>query len=190
LLCEVRKRRCLDAVFTFDANEPRTGTGEGTGLGIGYRYDPASPRAYLSPDGSEWVAVREDYNVAVQAVLTRDVEGMGLLSRAGKGQSGIVVVQEAARRVDTTLSPPEPNPCNPTTRIAFSLRDAGLVELNVYTVRGALVRQLEHGVRSAGTHETVWAGVDEAGQTVASGTYLIRMATGGQIMTQRVTLVR
>jgi flagellar hook assembly protein FlgD len=56
---------------------------------------------------------------------------------------------------------------------------------------GRLVRTLIDGeTRAAGPHEATWDGQDASGQPVAAGVYVCRLESGGQIASQRLTLVK
>ena len=96
-----------------------------------------------------------------------------------EGQStavdGEVVATPALR-----LAPNQPNPFNPSTTIAFSLPQAGAVELAVYTLDGRRVTVLVDGTLPAGPHAATWTGRDESGRQVASGTYFYRLTTDEQ----------
>ncbi|MBK8165139.1 MAG: hypothetical protein IPK64_04130 [bacterium] len=94
--------------------------------------------------------------------------------------------------VPTAASPPvaAPNPFNPRTGITFSLPAAGPVRLDIYDIRGRLVRVLDEGERVAGPHTVVWDGCDAAGQPAPSGTYLCRLRAGEQGATGKLMLVR
>jgi hypothetical protein len=83
-----------------------------------------------------------------------------------------------------------PNPCNPRTTIAFTLAEAGPASVNVFDVRGRLVRRLHHGGLEAGPHNLPWSGDDERGRPVAAGVYVVRVEGAGWAQSTRVTLVR
>ena len=56
----------------------------------------------------------------------------------------------------------------------FSVRSAQ-VEVAVYTLGGARVRELHSGPQSAGEHTEFWDGRDDQGQLLAPGIYLLRV---------------
>ena len=80
-----------------------------------------------------------------------------------------------AARLTDALGPVWPNPFNPSTTIAFSLRASARVELAVYDLRGRKLAGLVSGRRDAGRHEVVWLGRDDRGRALPSGTYLARL---------------
>lgn len=83
-----------------------------------------------------------------------------------------------------------PNPFNPTTRIAFSLKTAGKVKLEVFDARGRLVRTLVDGQLDADQHVVTWHGRDEGGRQVASGVYLYRLTAPGFQDSRRMVLMK
>ncbi len=92
--------------------------------------------------------------------------------------------------VITSLQGNFPNPFNPTTSIRFSLKDAGRVKLNVYNLKGQLVKTPADYEMSAGNHRILWDGKDTRGSSVASGIYLYRMETKDYKSTQKMMLMK
>jgi len=68
-----------------------------------------------------------------------------------------------------------PNPFNPLTTISFTLPHAGPARLDVFDLRGRVVRTIWQGHLGPGTHEMSWDGKDGKGRTVAAGTYFARL---------------
>ncbi|HKQ56853.1 MAG TPA: FlgD immunoglobulin-like domain containing protein [Candidatus Eisenbacteria bacterium] len=87
-----------------------------------------------------------------------------------------------------------PNPFHPglATRIDFRLDEAAQVRIDVWDVTGRQVRTLVDGFSPAGEHQVLWDGLDDAGRTLATGTYFYRMAVVGRAPTksERVLLLR
>ncbi len=106
-----------------------------------------------------------------------------------EGQS-TAVDDEVVAAPTLRLAPNQPNPFNPATTIAFSLPQAGDVELAVYTLDGRRVAVLVDGALPAGPHAATWTGHDEGGRQVASGTYFYRLTMGEQTLTRRMVLVK
>ena len=99
-------------------------------------------------------------------------------------------VTDAPSAARLALDQNVPNPFNPTTTIGFSLPRTGPVKLQVFDVRGRLVRTLLDEARSAGTYEVKWDGRDEGGRRAASGVYLYRLDAVGQVLQNKMTLVK
>jgi len=83
-----------------------------------------------------------------------------------------------------------PNPFNPETTIFYSVRSAGRVELNVYNIRGQMVRTLVNEPLSAGSHEVVWNGRDDTGRACATGVYFCRVQSPKQTQTHKMLLLK
>ena len=90
----------------------------------------------------------------------------------------------------TELHNAVPNPFNPSTEISFALAKDGPVTLRLYTLRGRLVRTLVNEEKTAGSHAMIWDGTDDAGQRVASGTYLLRLVATDRVQSRQITLIK
>jgi hypothetical protein len=83
-----------------------------------------------------------------------------------------------------------PNPFNPQTVIRFETKASGSVKLRVYDLQGRLVRVLDQDNLAPGQYKATWRGLDEAGKSVASGAYLVRLELGSEISTRRITMLK
>ncbi len=83
-----------------------------------------------------------------------------------------------------------PNPFNPETVIEFELPREDRVALEVYNLRGELVRVLFDDVKPAGAHKIVWNGTNDGAGLVASGVYITRLAWDGGQQIHKMLLVR
>jgi len=85
-----------------------------------------------------------------------------------------------------------PNPFNPSTTIRFEVQGSRFVKIEVYDIRGRLVRILLDGSKGfeAGRHSVVWDGRDDNGVQVGSGVYLYRMRAGGYEAVRRMVLMK
>jgi hypothetical protein len=97
---------------------------------------------------------------------------------------------ESSNPTPTTLLPNTPNPFNPSTSIAYTLADDGLVTLRIYNALGQHVRTLVNGRTTAGMHTVTWNGRDDSGKMVASGVYLYRLVAGDRTFVKRMMMVR
>jgi hypothetical protein len=71
-----------------------------------------------------------------------------------------------------------PNPFNPSTTISFSLPAEAKVKLQVFDLRGRLIKTLVDETRQSGRHDIQWDGKNRRGAQVASGVYFYRLDTG------------
>jgi hypothetical protein len=83
-----------------------------------------------------------------------------------------------------------PNPFNPGTTISYELPKAGSVTVAIFDVRGALVRTLVRGTRTAGTHDTRWDGRNEKGEPAPTGVYFARLSFGGSLASHKLVLLK
>ena len=81
-----------------------------------------------------------------------------------------------------------PNPFNPRTRIRWAFDGDDPVRLDVFDARGRQVRSLAAGAPRVGS--MVWDGDDDAGRTVASGSYRVVAVAGSRRAITSITLVR
>lgn len=94
----------------------------------------------------------------------------------------------------TVLYQNYPNPFNPQTTIRFDIPGAEgadtWVVLDIFDIKGRLVRTLVRGVMPAGTHRTTWNGRDARGMKVASGVYIARIRVGTEDRRIKMTLLQ
>lgn len=111
--------------------------------------------------------------------------------------STVTVAREASSPVRDTpavaadrLLPAYPNPFNPATTIAYELSGTQEVRLAVYDLGGRRIAVLDEGEREAGRHEVRWEGLDQSGQPVPSGAYLVEMVAGEEVRVNRIILAK
>jgi len=78
-----------------------------------------------------------------------------------------------------------PNPFNPTTNISYAIEEDGFVQLNIHNVLGHLVRSLVAENQVAGEYAFAWDGRDDAGASVAGGTYFYALKVGDKIIARK-----
>ena len=83
---------------------------------------------------------------------------------------------------------PYPNPFNPTTNIEFVVPEGGKhINISIYDIRGRLVEQLVDNFYepSNDSYKIKW----NAGN-VSSGIYFIKLSSGSDIQTRKITLIK
>jgi hypothetical protein len=89
------------------------------------------------------------------------------------------------------LSPVYPNPFNPSTTISYDLPRDSVVHLEVFDMRGRLVRTLRDGVKeTAGNRNAIWKGRDDRGRHVSGGVYMCRLRAGEYTAIKPMTLIK
>ena len=83
-----------------------------------------------------------------------------------------------------------PNPFNLSTSIAFTIRARGRVSIRIYDLLGREIRRLVENEFEPGRHEIGWDGVDDAGRTVQTGIYVIRIESGNFSDTKKCLVLK
>jgi len=78
-----------------------------------------------------------------------------------------------------------PNPFNATTKISYSLAEAGDVTLKVYDLSGRVVSTLVAGFQRAGEHDVIWDASD-----YSSGVYFYKLQVGDFVSTKKMNLLK
>ena len=112
---------------------------------------------------------------------------------AAETRPAITAVSEEhapALPAQVALAPGYPNPFNSETVLRFELPRRAQVELSVHNLAGQTVATLVRGQRLPGSHRVIWDGRDDAGRHLASGLYLCRLQTAGEVATRKLLLLR
>ena len=88
-----------------------------------------------------------------------------------------------------------PNPFNPETWIPYQLSHDATVQIKIYDIRGALVRQLNLGHQQAGHYvnrerAAYWSGRDENREQVSSGLYFYQLRVGDFSATKQMVILK
>ncbi len=90
----------------------------------------------------------------------------------------------------TELFQAYPNPFNSSTQIRIYLPKTANTSLEIFDIRGRLVRKLANRVLGAGEHSFVWNGTDYNNKSVSSGSYFYRLTSGDDVLTRRMLLIK
>jgi hypothetical protein len=161
-------------------SDPLTGIAVGTGI-------------YRTVDGAAtW---QRDFSYSVRFY---DVCLMGGGVALAVGQGGTILRAGPDDPTSVFDSPPRakvamrayPNPFNPRITVAFSLSRQEKVQITIFDLTGRKVRTLAARIFPAGDHSVEWNGRDDAGRTLGSGSYLVRLGTDSVSRTQKVMLIK
>jgi hypothetical protein len=154
-------------------------------------------------DGSSWTSPGSGLNGNVFVLTATDTSIFaGGHFRAAGGTPSQFLAQwhiPSSVGIDEVLAPiPEeqflrqnyPNPFSPSTVIAFSLPEAGIVRLDIFDVAGRHVKTLLNGWVPAGPQRIHWRGTDAADTPLPSGVYIYRLATNTIVESRQMVLVR
>ena len=98
--------------------------------------------------------------------------------------------RETRATVLTFLATPSPNPTASRAQVQFGLDQRMPVRLGIFNIAGRLVRLLTEGPYDAGLHALEWDGRDEHGQRVAAGVYVAKLHAGGEVITQKIVVMK
>lgn len=85
---------------------------------------------------------------------------------------------------------PAPNPARSRSGLSFDLSAPADARLRVHDVSGRTVRTWEFGRLSAGRHDRTWDTVDDAGRSLPSGVYFLRLEVGAYQAQRKVLVLR
>jgi hypothetical protein len=93
--------------------------------------------------------------------------------------------QEGTQPIAFNLDEAHPNPFNPTTTLAWTQPRLATASLRVHDLRGALMEELDLGLRGAGRHEVVWDAT-----RFSSGVYFLTLQAGEDAATRKAVLMK
>ncbi|MCK4715992.1 MAG: T9SS type A sorting domain-containing protein, partial [Candidatus Marinimicrobia bacterium] len=83
-----------------------------------------------------------------------------------------------------------PNPFNPATTISFQVNVSSNISLNIFNVKGEIVRNLITGHLVPNQYSIIWDGRNSLGQRVPSGVYLYTVSDGSQNTMRKMLLLK
>jgi len=141
-------------------------------------------------NGEAWTRPLTERSIENTAVVELDRSALAdrayryrLVAREGSDAAviGSAIVVEAQTRLEFRLVQVAPSPGSGPVRIAFALREAASIEIDVFDVQGRRIATPAHGTWPAGTHLVEWDGRTRNGEIAPSGLYLLGyMYPGGQ----------
>lgn len=149
---------------------------------------PAKLVTTVTPPANEWIDTPPYPCYYVVVAVDADGHSSGFSAPAWVDGDASPVGDAPPRQL--AIRSVAPNPFNPMTHIAFDVPKTGRIRLQVFDLRGRLVRTLVDGVVEAGRHEAVWKGKDEGGRSASAGVYFARMSDGSQARTTKMVLAK
>jgi len=83
-----------------------------------------------------------------------------------------------------------PNPFNSQIAIKFRLNKSLPIEVVIFDVLGRKVKLIKKGTLSPAEYLVKWNGIDDTGNSVSSGKYLVLIKAGNQQLTKSITYVK
>jgi len=83
-----------------------------------------------------------------------------------------------------------PNPFNPETTIEYIIPSRGLVTIDLYNIKGQLIKHLLRNVTESGIHTVKWNGLNDKGNAVGSQVILCKMQYNGKHISEKIVLMK
>ena len=144
--------------------------------GITYEYDSLNRLTHVAyDDGSHLYYKYDAAGNIIQVGPTND-------------PTRVAAPLKFANRLDQNY----PNPFNPITTIRYSIRERSHVTLKIYNVAGQLVKTLVNEVQQplVEGYRITWDGINNTGNSVASGVYFYRLVAKDFVKTKKMVLLR
>jgi len=155
------------------------------------RLDENSIQLLYLDDNFIWQPI-SDYDIDTDAnLITVNSETVAEYYVLKVNSSTVGIDQSPAQLLPQTveIETAFPNPFNPTATITYSLNETGSVAIQVFDLQGKLIIS-NQTLKSAGKHNFEWNAQNNFGQSVASGTYLIKVSSGNSNAIRMITLIR
>jgi len=110
-----------------------------------------------------------------------------LFSKDGAAGNGII---ELGNPDEFALYQNYPNPFSNQTTIQYDVAEATSVKIYIYNTLGQLVKTIDQGENSVGTHTVEWDGKNDDGDTLSSGVYFYQLRTKDFNKTMKMLLVK
>jgi len=82
-----------------------------------------------------------------------------------------------------------PNPSSSNITINFNIPTNGNVSIKIYNEVGELVKQFQNTEYQAGNNTLIWDKLNDANQTVASGTFIVELVFNGKSTTDKIIII-
>ena len=110
-----------------------------------------------------------------------------LFSKDGAAGNGIM---ELGSPDEFKLYQNYPNPFTSQTTFQYDVAEATSVKIYIYNTLGQLVKTIDRGDNSIGTHTVEWDGKNDDGDTLSSGVYFYQLRTKDFNKTMKMLLVK
>jgi len=124
-----------------------------------------------------------DSEVIEGVVVTEGNATTGVNFEMFTGSGEIVIVA-------TKLENNYPNPFNPVTNISYSVKEPGNVTIEIYNIKGQLVKTLVNEVKETGIYSEIWNSTDNSNKEVTSGIYFYKMKAGKYNSCKKMMLLK
>jgi len=122
--------------------------------------------------------------------MVEDEEGKPNASNATDKANEMTEAIEASLPAELSISRAYPNPFNPIVNISYGLPESAAVKIVIHDLSGRKIAEYNLIAQSAGWHEFNWNALDQYGQTVGSGIYLMTIQASNMVKKQKITFLK
>jgi len=146
----------------------------------------------IFPDGSVLSTARDYERLSLDGVKASGGIAERLLLEA---YEQLLLIPELPAKLPkiSSLAQNSPNPFNPSTTISYTVASAESlvkVKLEVFNIRGQLIRTLVNELAAPGEYSFFWQGLDDHGEELSSGMYFYRLQAGDFVATRKMVIVK
>ena len=150
---------------------------------------------YEVPNGIDTTATARMIVTASYPDPTSPIGGVATIGARSDGVFSLAIatassVESAETPARLVLHRNEPNPFNPSTKIAFEIPEHVFVKLRIFNANGRAVRTLVDRTMLPGTYSVIWDGDTDRGHPAASGVYFCELVAGPKRLTHKLTLLK
>ena len=106
------------------------------------------------------------------------------------GELSVTELEHITNITSFSLFQNYPNPFNPKTNITFELNQSGRASVDIFNVKGQLVKTLIDKHLYEGKHNVVWDGSDANHKQVGSGMYFYKVTVDGQQYSKQMIMLK
>jgi hypothetical protein len=155
---------------------------------------PEDYSIYNRPSGSdsEWkqLKVASEIDKINNSLKFDGLFATGQFLIAKRKESVVKVEDKDEIPIELKLEQNYPNPFNPSTTIKFGIPNTSKVSIVIYDILGNRIKNLANQIYSAGFHNILWNGNNEADESVSSGIYIYQIISNSFIETKKMILIR
>lgn len=83
-----------------------------------------------------------------------------------------------------------PNPVRSNLSINFCLAQCENVLIDIYSLKGSLIKRLAHDRLQAGYYKVLWNTKEDSGQNISTGQYIMKMKFGKKVYNKILTIIK
>lgn len=100
-----------------------------------------------------------------------------------------IIVQSGIPKINSLIGF-GPNPVKNQLSISFCLAQSENVLIDIYSLKGRLIKCLANERLSAGYYKVLWNSEENSGQSISAGPYLLKMEIGDMVHNKILTIIK